>query len=120
MRAKSYQDLRNNHINFTTNTAELEVIHEKMLKAGMNNRAAYIRKMALTGHIIQLDLEPLRKTAALLAATSNNINQIAKRVNGGGSLYQEDINDMRQGYDELRGMVAGIYDELQKLTEGLS
>ncbi len=39
---------------------ELEVIRERMAEAGIRNMSAYIRKMALGGYVLHVDLEPSR------------------------------------------------------------
>ena len=59
-------------------------IYEKMFSMGIRSLSAYIRKMALDGYCLNLDLPQLRRMAYLLQNCSNNLNQVAKRVNESG------------------------------------
>lgn len=76
-------------------------IYEKMLSMGIRSLSAYIRKMALDGYCLHLDLKELRRMAYLLQMCSNNLNQYAKRANGCGKVYAADMGDLRQRLDEL-------------------
>ena len=60
---------------------EWKKIHDRMREAGMKNMSAYIRKMALNGYLIHLDLSDVREVLRLLRISSNNLNQYAKRAN---------------------------------------
>ena len=70
-------------------------IRIKMAQAGVVNMSAYLRKMALDGYCIRLDLKDLKELIRLLRICSNNLNQYAKRANETGSIYQEDIQDLQ-------------------------
>ena len=113
-----YGELRNDRISTDVSRMELDIIHEKMSKAGIKSRSAFLRQMALSGYVIQLDLEPLQRVAALLANATNNVNQIAKRLNGGESVFglRGDILEMREGYTQMRRELGCIFDELKALT----
>ena len=72
-----------------------------MAEAGVKNRSAFIRKMALDGYIIKLDTSDIRQMISLLRNSSNNLNQIAKRVNSTNSVYGADIAEMQAKQDEI-------------------
>lgn len=80
---------------------EIDRIHAKMEKAGIRNMSAYIRKMALDGICVKLDLKDVREVSTLLRQCSNNLNQYAKRANETGSIYAADIRDLQQRLDEI-------------------
>ena len=80
---------------------ELYRIHEKMHEAGIRNMSAYVRKMALDGICVKLDLEDVRELSVLLRRCSNNLNQYAKRANETGSIYAADIADLQARLDEI-------------------
>ena len=63
--------------------------------------AAYMRKLALDGYIIQIDHTDIKKMTAEIQKIGVNVNQIAKRVNSTGSVYQEDINEIREALAEI-------------------
>ncbi len=67
----------------------------------MRNMSAYIRKMALDGICVKLDLKDVREVSSLLRQCSNNLNQYAKRANETGSIYAADIRDLQKRLDEI-------------------
>ena len=73
--------------------------------AGFKRRSgaypAYIRKMALDGYCVKLDLQDLKELTRLLRICSNNLNQYAKKANETGSIYQADIQDLQMRLDDL-------------------
>ena len=77
--------------------------------------SAYIRKMALDGYCLNLDLPQLRRMAYLLQNCSNNLNQVAKRVNESGKIYSADLADLRTRLDELIDIGKQILSKLAEL-----
>lgn len=82
----------------------------------MTNREAFLRRMIADGYIMNLDLEPIRELVRLLGNVSNNINQIARKINSGDSLYKDDVAFMQKAYYELLGKVNKILTGLRKIT----
>ena len=78
-----------------------ERIRVKMEETGILNMSAYVRKMALDGICVKLDLEEVRQLIVLLQRCSNNLNQYAKRGNETGSVYAADIEDLQSRLDEI-------------------
>lgn len=76
-------------------------IRAKMQEVGVINMSAYIRKMALDGYCVKLDLQDLKELTRLLRICSNNLNQYAKKANEIGSIYQADIQDLQMRLDDL-------------------
>ena len=94
---------------------EKDRIYEKMLSMGIRSLSAYIRKMALDGYCLHLDLKELRRMAYLLQMCSNNLNQYAKRANESGKIYATDMEDLRQRLDELIDIGRKILARLAEL-----
>lgn len=94
---------------------ERRKIEEKMADCNIKNMSAYIRKMAIDGMIIHLDIRELREISRLMRYNSNNINQIAKRLNEGRGAYASDIQDIREKQTQLTEMIREIYLKLSKL-----
>ena len=80
---------------------EKKLIRRKMEELGIQNMSAYIRKMALDGYCINLDLTDVKELVHLLRMCSNNLNQYAKKANQTGSIYEEDIQDLKDRFDEF-------------------
>ncbi len=78
-----------------------ERIRVKMEETGILNMSAYVRKMALDGICVKLDLEEVRQLIVLLQRCSNNLNQYAKRANETGSVYAADIEDLQSRLEEI-------------------
>lgn len=95
--------------------SEKSRIYEKMLSMGIRSLSAYIRKMALDGYCLHLDLKELRRMAYLLQMCSNNLNQYAKAVNENGRIYAADMEDLRQRLDELIDIGRKILARLAEL-----
>ena len=94
---------------------EKEVIDQKMALLGTSNLRGYLRKMAVDGYIVQLNMECAKELVRLLRSISSNVNQITRRCNETRNLYAQDVEDLRQGYDRVWHEV---YDLIRKF-EGL-
>lgn len=92
---------RDQQIHFRVSKVELERIRQKMESCGILSIGSYLRKMALDGYCLNLDLPQLRRMAYLLQMCSNNLNQYAKAANENGRVYAADLEDLRQRLDEL-------------------
>ena len=94
---------------------EHEAIRRRMEEAGTQNLSAYIRKMAANGYIVRLDLPELGECSKLLRSASNNLNQIARRVNSGGGYYPDEIAAVQTSLDENRALFGKILGGLAKI-----
>lgn len=88
-------------IKFRVTKEERALIEEKMKQIPTRNMAAYLRKMAIDGYIIQIDHTDIKAMTAEIQKIGVNINQIARRVNATGSAYQEDIDEIKGALDEI-------------------
>lgn len=80
---------------------EHRLLKEKMARIGVTNQEAFLRKMALDGLVIKLELPELKQMISLLRYTSNNINQIAKRLNESGRAYDTDLSEILEKQKQL-------------------
>ena len=69
----------------------MELIRQKMAQFGTDNLSAYLRKMAIDGYVLQLDLPELKELVSLLRRSSNNLNQLTRRVHETGRFYDADL-----------------------------
>ena len=90
---------RNVQLHFMVTERERSLIDEKMAGLGTKNMGAYLRKMAIDGYAIHLDLSDVRELVTLLRRTSNSLNQLTKRVHETGNIYGEDIEALRESYN---------------------
>lgn len=92
---------RDRDIHFLASQEEVDHIHQKMDELGIRSMGAYLRKMALDGYCINLELSDVKELVSLLRRCSNNLNQYAKRANESGSIYQADIQDLKERLDRI-------------------
>ncbi len=97
---------------FRVTEAERRLIEDKMKLFGTENMSAYLRKMAIDGYIVKLDLPQINEMMSLLRRTSSSLNQIAKRLNSTGRAYAEDISEIRHRQDEIFYIVNNLLNTL--------
>lgn len=90
-------------------------IEDRMKELGFSNISAYIRKMAIDGYVVKVDLSDLKEILRLLKINSNNLNQYAKRANENGSIYYSDIKDLQKEHKQLVLLVGDLLERLSKL-----
>ena len=100
-------------IKFRVTPEERAMIDRRMAQAETINMAAYLRKMAIDGYVVKLELPELRDLISLLRRTSNNFNQIARRVNSTDRIYADDIQEMKT-------MIEQTWEATNKVLERLA
>ena len=109
-------DRRDQQLHFRVSKPELERIHSKMAELGILSIGAYLRKMALDGYAIRLDLPELKELVSLLRRSSNNLNQLTRRVHETGRVYDADLEDIAQRQEQLWEGVKEILTQLSRLS----
>lgn len=102
-------------LKFRVTPEERDLIEQKMALLGTSNMAAYLRKMAIDGYAVNLELPELSEMVSLLRRSSNNLNQLTRRVHETGRFYDADMEDIRRDYDGLWEAVQKILTSLAKL-----
>ena len=102
-------------IYFKVSEEDRKLIEQKMAQAEIRNMSAYIRKMCIDGYIIHLQIPELAECAKLLRYTSNKVNQIARRVNSGGGVYPDEVDEIRAKLAETSGLFGNILEQLSKV-----
>ena len=100
-------------VEFVMSEQDAELVRERMAELGITNLSAYLRKMAVNGYIIHLDMSDIQEMIRLLRICSNNLNQYARRANETGSVYSADVDDLRTRLDSL-------WDGMDKLLRGFA
>ena len=103
-------------LKFRVTPEERELIEAKMAQLGTQNMAAYLRKMALDGYVFRLELPELREMVSLLRRSSNNLNQLTRKVHETGRIYDVDLEDISQRQEQLWDGVKEILTQLSKLS----
>lgn len=103
-------------LNFRVSPEELALIEQKMAQLGTTNREAYLRKMALDGYVVRLELPELKELVSLMRYSSNNLNQLARRAHETGRVYDADLEDISRRQEALWDGVHQVLTQLAKLT----
>ena len=106
---------RDKMITFWVTEDELAKINANMEKLGTSNLSAYLRKMAITGLIVQLDIPELKQIVSLMRRTSANINQMAKHINQGDPVAVQQIGGLHEQQKEIWSGVRGVLQQLSTL-----
>ena len=101
------------HLHVMVSEEERALIQERMAEAGIRNMGAYMRKMALNGYVLHVDLSDIRELVALQRRCANNLNQVAIHVNTYGGIYPDEIKALQRDY-------ADLWEPLSELLKKLS
>lgn len=96
--------------------SEIDLIRTRKELCGMRNLSAYIRKMALNGYIIQMDMTDMKEILRLLKINSNNLNQYVKKANETGNIYYEDIMELKKSQSEILQRMGCVLDRLSGIS----
>lgn len=108
----SNEDVRNVLMLFRVTEEEKQFILKRAEIAGSKNTSNYLRKMAMSGAIINYDMSSIKDLTKSISNIQSNINQIAVRVNSTNNVYKEDI-------DEIKEKVGSIWQSLISIQSAL-
>jgi len=108
---------RNINMGFRVTQEEKELILRRQAQTGIRNLRAYLLKMAVDGMVVNLDLSEVNESSRLLRIISNNVNQLAKRANGGGSVHAAELAGVQTGLREVWKQQDKIIRSLSKILE---
>lgn len=94
---------------------EKTLIEAKMAQLGTTNAAAYLRKMAIDGFVVNLDLPELRELTSLIRRSSNNLNQLTRRVHETNRIYDADMDGLREEFHRISDAAGKIVSALAAL-----
>ena len=92
---------RTNRNEFHLNDDKQYILDEKFRLSGMKSKSAFLRKLILYGYVYDVDYSYLRNYNTELGRISSSLNQIAKRINSTGSIYKEDMDEVKELMNEV-------------------
>ena len=104
--------VRKVQLNFRVTDREKELIEGRMQELGTTNREAFLRKIAIDGMIVKLEVPELKEILSLMRYSSNNINQIAHRLNESGRIYEVDVAQVQAQHEQLWNMLNSLLEKL--------
>ena len=105
------------HLHVMVSEEELALLQKRMAEAGVQNMGAFVRKMALNGYVLHVDLGPVRELVSLQRRCSNNLNQVAIQANTYGGVYPQDIAALQKDYADLWGPLSDLLEKLTQVVE---
>lgn len=104
-------------LKFRVNEKEKEIIELRAVQANKKSTSAYLRKIALTGVIVNYDNQQLKDLRKSLIGISININQIAVRVNSTNRFYDDDIQYMKKVLNDIWQSLNSVQLSLHSLSQ---
>lgn len=101
---------------FRATPEELKLMYDRMEAAGVTNLSAFIRKLVLTGYVIEVDMSDFREIRRLASINSNNLNQYARRANETGSIYKTDIEKIQKSHQEIIRLLGELLDKFNAMS----
>lgn len=105
------------HCSFDVTPEEAAIIQQKMKAAGIKNKSQFFRTLVLNGYVLRLDLPELKEATRLMGILSNDVNQIARRVNEKGNIYETEMDEIVQKQNEIVRSLRQIYEWLFHIIE---
>lgn len=112
--------VRRHLITFRVNDQELAAINKRYAETSFKSRGDYCRYSALTLMNVEEDTEEIKNIARYISSISNSFNQVAHRVNKGGKLYDDDIEDMKERLDEVWQLLTYIRSTRERWVQFLT
>ena len=108
-------DKRSERIYIRVTPEEKAILVKRQELSGITNLSTWVRKIAMDGYVLQLNVPELKEMISLLRYSSNNLNQLTKRVHETGRIYDADLEDIKQGQERIWDMADTIITKLAKL-----
>ena len=105
------------HLHVMVSEEEQALIQQRMAEAGIRNMGAYMRKMALNGYVLHVELADVRELVSLQRRCANNLNQVAIHVNTYGGIYPDEIKALQRDYAYLWGPLSDLLKKLSAVVE---
>ena len=99
----NYKDNRSrkNEIILYLSDDEKYILDNKTKISGLKSRAAFIRHLIIYGFVYDIDYSQLQEYNTNLSRISNTLNQIAKRMNATGHVYDDDVKQVKELMNEV-------------------
>ena len=94
---------------------EKNMILKKCKQAGITNLTAYLRKIAIDGYVLKLEIPELKEIVSLLRYLSNNLNQLTRHAHETGRIYDSDLEDIHRNQEKIWDAMNAIIKSLAKI-----
>ena len=116
MNVKPEEERKTMRMKLKLNSKEYEKLKRYTEESGLRSMSQYMLNSIITTPIIEITDEELAPIKARVNEISDSINSIAIRVNQTGKIYHEDMEEIRQGVEEISGMLAEYRAKMESLA----
>ena len=94
---------------------ELNIIEKRALLTNEKSLSSYLRKMALSGVIVNVNFSEFADLKRELIAIGANVNQIAKRINSTNRFYDDDVKYIKEVNEKIWQSLKSVESKLRSL-----
>ena len=116
MNVKSDDERKSKVLKIRLNDREFAKLKQYTEESGLRSMSQYIYNSILATPIIELADEELAPDKARFKEIADSINSIAIQVNQTGNIYPEDMQEIRQGIDEISARLAEYQSKLERFA----
>jgi nanoRNase/pAp phosphatase (c-di-AMP/oligoRNAs hydrolase) len=80
---------------------------------------AYLLKQAIDGRVVNVEMESIGECSRLLASIANNVNQLARRANGGGHVHADALRGVQESLDRVLAKQGETTAMLAEIIDGI-
>ncbi len=116
MNVKSDEERKTVRMKLKLNSTEYEKLKRYTAESGLRSMSQYMLNSIIAAPIIEITDEELAPIKARVDEISDSINSIAIRVDQTNKIYPEDMQEIRQGVEEISAMLAEYRSKLESLA----
>ena len=116
MNIKPEEERKTMRMKLKLNSKEYEKLKRYTEESGLRSMSQYMLNSIIATPIIEITDEELAPIKARVDEISDSINSIAIRVNQTNKIYPEDMQEIRQGVEEISAMLAEYRAKLESLA----
>lgn len=116
MNVKSDDERKSKVLKIRLNDKEFAKLKQYTEESGLRSMSEYIYNSILATPIIELTDEELAPEKARFKEIADRINSIAIQVNQTGNIYPEDMEEIRQGVQEISTRLAEYQAKLERFA----
>ena len=108
---------RNIAMTFRVTEKERDMIRKRQAETGILSQREYLLRMAADGLVVRVETDGVMEMNRLLSNATNNINQIARRVNETRSVNSADMEFIKSRLEEIWSQQKDILRNISKLMD---
>lgn len=95
------KDNRDRVLQVRLSQEEFDAIERKFKNSGLKSKSEFVRAMIFEGHLVYFSENELREIHRLINNIAGNVNQITRRVNSTGNIYENDLADIKEMLNKI-------------------